>query len=211
MATPHRFRTKRNLWPYAGLAVVTRCCADQEFAGGKLRRRNRQPRTRGLKSQSQSDAQVDPQTSSHRCRSGGGTAPGPVRGLRGAWHQAGAGEGDSGARKIASIALRLWKKGELWDPTPVSGFPRRALAIPAALPQEEFTQPMAALSTFFRTSRAPAADPGPTPAGGPVWRSASAFRHQLQRDVSHLVLSWRLHAASLDQPYLSGGPRLPCF
>src|SRR3954465_13633372 len=46
--TPHRFRTKRNIWPYAGLAVVTRSSADQEFAGGKLRRRNRPPQTRGL-------------------------------------------------------------------------------------------------------------------------------------------------------------------
>jgi transposase len=38
MRTPFRFRTKRNLWPYAGLAVVRRSSADQEFTGGKLRR-----------------------------------------------------------------------------------------------------------------------------------------------------------------------------
>jgi len=48
VATPHRFRTKRNLWPYAGLAVVTRSSADQEFVGGTLRRSARPPRTRGL-------------------------------------------------------------------------------------------------------------------------------------------------------------------
>ena len=48
MRTPFRFRTKRNLWPYAGLAVVTRSSADEEFKGGQLRRRNRAPLTRGL-------------------------------------------------------------------------------------------------------------------------------------------------------------------
>ena len=48
MATPYRFRTKRNLWPYSGLAVITRTSAEQEFADGKLRRRTRAPRTRGL-------------------------------------------------------------------------------------------------------------------------------------------------------------------
>jgi transposase len=41
VATPHRFRTKRNLWPYAGLAVVTRSSADQELIDGKLGRRDR--------------------------------------------------------------------------------------------------------------------------------------------------------------------------
>jgi len=48
MRTPFRFRTKRNLWPYAGLAMVTRSSADQEFKGGKLQRRKRAPLTRGL-------------------------------------------------------------------------------------------------------------------------------------------------------------------
>jgi hypothetical protein len=31
MKTPWRFRTKRNLWAYAGLAVVTESSADHEF------------------------------------------------------------------------------------------------------------------------------------------------------------------------------------
>ena len=48
MATPFRFRTKRQLWPYAGLAVVTRSSADAELVGGKLQRRRRAPLTRGL-------------------------------------------------------------------------------------------------------------------------------------------------------------------
>src|SRR5207247_1175230 len=38
----------RHLWPYVGLAVVTRSSADQEIVEGKLRRRKRAPLTRGL-------------------------------------------------------------------------------------------------------------------------------------------------------------------
>ena len=43
IGTPYRFRTRRQLWPYAGLAVVTRSTADGEivegrYAGGRERR-----------------------------------------------------------------------------------------------------------------------------------------------------------------------------
>src|SRR5438874_546341 len=48
IATPFRFRTKRQLWPYIGLAVVTRSSADREFVKGKLHRSRRAPLTRGL-------------------------------------------------------------------------------------------------------------------------------------------------------------------
>jgi len=41
MRAPHRFRTKRNLWPYVGLAVVTRSSADQEIVAGQMRKRQR--------------------------------------------------------------------------------------------------------------------------------------------------------------------------
>lgn len=115
MATPHRFRTKRNLWPYAGLAVITQSSADQEFAGGKLRRRARAPRTRGL------NRNHNPMLKS--IFKGAATAaaakPGPLQDL----YQACVDRGTRPelarvtlARKIASIALRLWKKGELWNP-----------------------------------------------------------------------------------------------
>ena len=115
MATPHRFRTKRNLWPYAGLAVVTRSSADQEFTDGKLRRRDRAPRTRGL------NRNHNPMLKS--IFKGAATAAaakaGPLQDL----YEACVARGTKPelakvtlARKIAAIALRLWKKGELWDP-----------------------------------------------------------------------------------------------
>ena len=34
MATPHRFHTKRQLWPYAGLGVIQRTSAEQEIVDG---------------------------------------------------------------------------------------------------------------------------------------------------------------------------------
>jgi transposase len=115
VATPHRFRTKRNLWPYAGLAVVTRSSADQEFANGKLRRRNRAPRTRGL------NRNHNPMLKS--IFKGAATAAaakaGPLKDI----YEACVARGTKPelakvtlARKIAAIALRLWKNGELWDP-----------------------------------------------------------------------------------------------
>jgi transposase len=115
MATPHRFRTKRNLWPYAGLAVVTRSSADQEFVDGKLRRRAKPPRTRGL------NRNHNPMLKS--ILKGAATAaaakPGPLQEI----YQACIARGTKPemalltlTRKIAAIALHLWKKGELWDP-----------------------------------------------------------------------------------------------
>jgi hypothetical protein len=42
LGTPHRFRGKRQLWTYAGLALVTRSSADYRVANGELVR-SRQP------------------------------------------------------------------------------------------------------------------------------------------------------------------------
>src|SRR5438093_11873518 len=46
--TPLWFRTKRHLWAYAGLAVVTRSSADYTLSAGAPVRRRRAPMTRGL-------------------------------------------------------------------------------------------------------------------------------------------------------------------
>jgi transposase len=115
LATPYRFRTKRNLWPYAGLAVVTRSSADQDFAGGQLRRRAKAPRTRGL------NRNHNPMLKS--IFKGAATAAAAKEGPLQEIYKACVARGTKPemaaltlARKIASIALRLWKKGERWDP-----------------------------------------------------------------------------------------------
>jgi transposase len=48
MGTPFRFRGKRQLWAYCGLAVVTRSSSDYEFVSGKVLKKQRPAQTRGL-------------------------------------------------------------------------------------------------------------------------------------------------------------------
>jgi transposase len=115
IATPFRFRTKRQLWPYIGLAVVTRSTADQEFVGGKLQRRQRAPMTRGL------NRNHNPALKNvfKGAANAAAAKPGPLKDFHDACVARGVREELAKvtlARKISSIALRLWKKGELWDP-----------------------------------------------------------------------------------------------
>ncbi len=44
--TPHRFRTKRQLWAYSGLALQTRASGEYRVTGGQLQRAKRQPSLR---------------------------------------------------------------------------------------------------------------------------------------------------------------------
>ena len=48
VVSPHRFRTKRQFWPYCGLGVVTVSSADFARIDGKTCRTKRPPATRGL-------------------------------------------------------------------------------------------------------------------------------------------------------------------
>lgn len=115
MATPFRFRTKRQLWPYVGLAVVTRSTNDQEIVEGKVRRRKRAPLTRGL------NRNHNPVLKS--VFKGAATAASATDGPLKAFYDRCVARGVHAdmakltlARKLASIVLRLWKKGEFWDP-----------------------------------------------------------------------------------------------
>jgi len=116
MRTPFRFRTKRNLWPYAGLAVVSRSSADEEFKDGKLRRSKRTPLTRGLNRNHNPILKAVFKGAANAAT----TRPGPLRD----YYEASLARGVKDdlakvtlARKIAAVTLRLWKKGALWDPT----------------------------------------------------------------------------------------------
>lgn len=48
MQTPHRFRTKRQLWAYSELALETRTSADYRYVEGQLRHSKRLVSIRGL-------------------------------------------------------------------------------------------------------------------------------------------------------------------
>jgi transposase len=116
MQTPWRFRTKRHLWAYAGLAVVTRSSAAYHFVAGQPVRRRRAPLTRGL-NRKHNRVLKD-------VFKGAATAatarPGPLqefyhtliaRGMRPELARV------TLTRKLAALALRLWKQGERYDPT----------------------------------------------------------------------------------------------
>lgn len=116
MQTPWRFRTKRNLWAYVGLAVVTKTSAEYEFVAGRPVRRRRAPLTRGL-NRNYTRVLKD-------VFKGAATAatalPGPLQDFYNARVAGGMREELARltlTRKIAAVVLRLWKRGEPYDPT----------------------------------------------------------------------------------------------
>lgn len=115
MQTPWRFRTKRNLWAYAGLAVVTRSSAEYRLVAGQPVRRRRAPLTRGLNrnhnrvlkdvfkgAATAATARPGPLQDWYHERLAGGMRPELARVTL--------------TRKLAALTLRLWKKGECFDP-----------------------------------------------------------------------------------------------
>lgn len=116
MKTPWRFRTKRNLWAYAGLAVVTESSGDHEFIAGRPVRRKRKPLTRGL---NRNHNRVLKNLFKSTAVASLGK-PGPFRDLYEAMVARGMREDMARltlARKFAALTLRLWKTGEPYDPT----------------------------------------------------------------------------------------------
>jgi transposase len=119
IGTPYRFRTRRQLWPYSGLAVVTRSTSDQEIVEGRLRRRKRAPQTRGLNRNHNRDLKDVFKGAANAAAA----KAGPLKEVYDRCVAGGVREEMAKltlARKIASIVLRLWKKGELWDPKKVT-------------------------------------------------------------------------------------------
>lgn len=115
MKTPWRFRTKRALWAYAGLAVVTETSAEHEFKGGRAVRRRRKPLTRGLNTNHN-------RILKHVFKSTAVAAlvrSGPFRDLYDGMLARGMRPDMARltlARKFATLTLRLWKTGALYDP-----------------------------------------------------------------------------------------------
>ena len=114
MRTPFRLRTKRNLWPYAGLAVVRQSSADHELRNGKLERSKRAPMTRGLNRNHNPMLKAVFKGAANAAVS----RPGPLRDYYEACLARGVDDDLAKvtlARKIAAVALRLWKRGEAFD------------------------------------------------------------------------------------------------
>lgn len=115
MQTPWRFRTKRNLWAYAGLAVVSRSSADYQLLHGRPVRRRRAPMTRGL---NQNHNRILKNV--FKSAATAATArPGALQTFYQALLARGMREDLARVtltRKLAALTLRLWKTGDHYDP-----------------------------------------------------------------------------------------------
>ncbi|HKD86354.1 MAG TPA: transposase, partial [Terriglobales bacterium] len=112
--TPHRFRTKRQLWAYSGLALETRVSGEHCYVQGQLRRSKKQISIRGLNQ----DHNHDLKSLFKGAATMASVRPGPFQDF----YQASLAKGIKPtmarltlARKIAAIMLTLWKKGESFD------------------------------------------------------------------------------------------------
>ena len=115
MQTPHRFRSKRQLWTYSGLAVETHDSAQYRYVGGQLQRSRKPQQVRGL-NQNHNHAMKDIFKSTALSAS---CCAGPFqdfyRGLLAKGMKPELARLTL-ARKIAALTLTLWKKGECFDP-----------------------------------------------------------------------------------------------
>lgn len=116
LRTPWRFRTKRSLWSYCGLAVVTHSSAEYIMQDGRPRRRQRPPMTRGLNRNYNRVAKDVFKAAA----TAGATRPGPLQDLYLEMIARGMREELARVtltRKLAALTLRLWKTGVPFDPT----------------------------------------------------------------------------------------------
>lgn len=114
VGTPHRFRTKRQFWPYCGLAVVTRSSADYKIVEGKIIKSRKKASTRGLnrnhnpglkqifKSAALTSLRYEECQAYYQRLVEDGTRPELAR--------------VSVARKLAAAALAIWQRKEKYDP-----------------------------------------------------------------------------------------------
>jgi transposase len=113
IGTPHRFRTKRQLWSYSGLSVVIHTSSDHEIKMDQIVRRQHRHFTRGLtrdynrilkmvfKGAAKEAIRTDPMKTLYRIKVASGMRP-ELALL-------------SIARRLAAITLVLWKRGEKFD------------------------------------------------------------------------------------------------
>ena len=116
LQTPWRFRTKRNLWAYAGLAVVTHSSSDYAFANGEVVRRRRAAQTRGL---NRNHNRIVKNVFKGAAQSAI-ARPGALQDLYRGMIERGMREELARvtlARKLAAVTLHVWKTGEPYDPT----------------------------------------------------------------------------------------------
>ena len=115
LQTPHRFRTKRQLWAYSGFAVETHDSGEYRSVRSKLQRNRERITVRGLNDNHNKDLKNLFKSAAISAS----TRPGPLqdfyvalvaKGIRPTMARL------TLARKIAAITLTMWKKGVNFDP-----------------------------------------------------------------------------------------------
>jgi transposase len=112
LQTPHRFRTKRQLWTYIGFGIETHSSAEQRFINGELKRAKKPASIRGLNhnhdlknvfksAATVAAAKAGPFQEFYNALLAKGIRPEMARLTL--------------ARKMAAIALVIWKKGVRFD------------------------------------------------------------------------------------------------
>lgn len=114
LQTPHRFRTKRQLWAYIGLALRTYTSGEYYFEAGQLKRSKKALAIRGLNRNYNHDLKNIFKGAATWAASN----PGPFR----SFYEARLARGMKPhmarltlARKMAAITLLVWKKGVCFD------------------------------------------------------------------------------------------------
>ena len=114
LQTPHRFRTKRQLWAYCGLALKTSTSGEYRFVEGQLRRSKKFLAIRGLNANHNHDLKNIFKGAATRAAA----VPGPFQEFYAALVARGMKLQMARltlARKIAAITLIVWKKGVRFD------------------------------------------------------------------------------------------------
>jgi len=112
--TPHRFRTKRQFWSYCGLALETRDSGEYRMVNGEVERRKKPLLVHGLN-----------WNHNHELKNlfkGAATSASVCNGVFREFYLGLLNKGMQPemarltlARKIAAIALKIWKEGEAFD------------------------------------------------------------------------------------------------
>ena len=114
MQTPYRFRSKRQLWTYSGLGIETHDSAQYRYVNGQLQRSKKPQQIRGLNQNHNHEMKKIFKGAATRASCG----VGPLRDFYVALLDKGMRPEMARltlARKIAAIALTLWKKEERFD------------------------------------------------------------------------------------------------
>jgi len=114
LQTPHRFRTKRQLWTFSGFGIETHSSADHRYVKGQLQRSKKPASIRGLNQNHNHDLKNLFKGAALVASS----KPGPFQEFYAALLAKGMRPEMARltlARKIAAITLLIWKKGAHFD------------------------------------------------------------------------------------------------